>query len=64
MWLLNNKMYPNLIQYVYKNSKTNTPQKILRNEALSHILSHPPINIRKKKNRCYDPHFIDKTTKV
>lgn len=65
MWLLNNKIYPNLTQYVYKNSKTNTPQnKILRSEATSRILSDPPNSSKKKKNRYHGLHFTDKATEI
>lgn len=65
MWLSNNKSYPNLTQYVYKNSKTNTPQnKILRSEAISRILSDPSNSSKKKKNMYHDLHFTDKATEI
>lgn len=45
-------MYPNLTHYVYKNSKTNTPQnKTLRNEAQSHLRSDPSISFKKDEKQ-------------
>lgn len=65
MWLSNNKIYPNLTQYVQKNSKTDTPQnKTLRNEALSCILSDPSNSSKKKKNMFLDLRFTDKATEI